>query len=382
MAVRSLVVEVGGRLRRTPEDVEPFVQALKDNWYDSVSSVAEATADDLTALGLPRRFAVDLVAAAADWRPSGKGKSVSSFSSKGSSKGKSKGKDKGDFDDYDRGKGKSKGKSKSKGKDDYDDKGKGKGKSKGKSKGRSELRHTIPIDLDGVNTDFVFRPKILGNKGANVFHIQDQTGVNVELTGSDQDGYMEFVLVAKDEGSMDRAASMCEDLIGTVFDEFEEWRKHSPGGKSKGKGKKGGKDDDKGKGKGKSKSKSKHRTRGEGELEVRIPIDSDGIDPDFGLRAKLVGEGGVNVKHIEGTTGTSITVEYDDGDGMAFSIFSRDQEKLDSARDMCEDLLSTVLEEAGAWKRPRASDRRSGKGKRKGDRSDDTPASKRQKSEG
>merc|ERR1719277_1357139 len=104
MAIRSLVVEVGGRLRRSPDDVEPFVQALKDNWYDSVTSVAEATADDLAALGLPRRFAVDLVAAAADWRPSGgKGKSTASFSSKGSKGGKGKGKEKGDhYDDYDR----------------------------------------------------------------------------------------------------------------------------------------------------------------------------------------------------------------------------------------------------------------------------------------
>jgi len=422
MAVRSLVVEVGGRLRRSPDDVEPFVQALKDNWYDSISSVAEATADDLTALGLPRRFAVDLVAAAADWRPSGgKGKSFSSFSSKGSKGGKSKGKEKGDHnDDYDRGKGKSKGKKgkddfddkgkgkgKSKAKDDFDDKGKGKGKSKGKAKGKSkggELRHTIPIDLDGVNTDFVFRPKILGNKGANVFHIQDQTGVNVELKGSDEDGYMEFVLVAKDEDSMDRAASMCEDLIGTVFDEFEDWRKHSHGGgkskgkgkkgdrgdsdkgKGKGKGKKGDFDSDKGKGKGKAKGKSKTRVRGEDELEARIPIDSSQVDADFGLRAKLVGEAGQNVKHIERSSGASVTVEYDDGDGMGFLIFAQEESALDSAKDMCQDLLNTVLEEAGVStsKRPRAgSDRKSGKGKRKGDRGgEDTPASKRSKTEG
>merc|ERR1719215_2187160 len=180
---------------------------------------------------------------------------------------------------------------------------------------------------------------------------------------------------------------MCEDLIGTVFDEFEEWRKQSHGGgKSKGKGKKGDRDSgDKGKGKGKSKGKSKTRARGEDELEVRIPIESNGIDPEFGLRAKLVGESGCNVKHIERASGASVTVEHDDGEGMGFLIFAREEDALNEAKNMCEDLLGTVLEEAGVAppKRSRgSSDRKSGRGKRKGDRGEDAPAAKRSKTDG
>jgi len=383
MAVRALVIDVGSKLGRSAHDVEPFVQALKDNWYDSAESVAEASADDLSSLGLPRRFAVELVAAAADWRGGGGDKGGGSEKGQGKSSSKGKGKDKSskgkdDYDDRGKGKGKSKGKSKGESKgeskgfarqDDFnDDKGKGKG-GKGKPKGgkSGELRHTIPIDLEGINTEFKFRPKLLGGKGTNLHHIQDQTSVKVDLKGFDEDGYMEFVLVSQDDESMDKAATMCEDLIGTVFQEFDDHQQGSGKGKSKGKSKKGDYHDDKGKGKGKSKAKGKYGPR-DGEIEERIPIEADGVDPEFGLRAKLVGSEGRNVKHIERSSNTRISVEYDDGEGMAFTIRSNDQAAIDSAKDMCQDLLNTVLEEAGvvSRKRPQADRKPGGKGKRKG----------------
>ena len=36
-------------------------------------------------------------------------------------------------------------------------------------------------------------------------------------------------------------------------------------------------------------------------------------------------------------------MEYDNGDGMAFTISAKDQESLDSAADMCEDLLQGTI---------------------------------------
>lgn len=374
MAVRSLVIDTGAKLHRSPSEVGPFVKVLVENWYDSAEGLAEASVEDLTALGLPRRFAVELIAAAAEGQPRGNAREG------GAGKGK------------DRGKGKSKGKHR----DDHDDTGKGgKGRSgsKGKSKGskRVDLRHTIPIDLQGVDgREFKFRPKILGNKGANVFHIQDQTGVSLELTGADEDNYMELVLNAKDEQSMDRAVSMCEDLIGAAFDDYEEWRRSGKAGrkgdrdgdKGKGKGKKGDRDSDKGKGKGrkadrdgdkgksKGKQKGKVREPGENDFEATVPVNSEGIDPEFHLRAKLVGEGGRNVKHIEQNTGACVQVLHDDGDGMRFKIFGADEDAVELAKDMCEDLLSSVLEEAGAAPTKRSRGKGAGKGKRKAEDAD------------
>ena len=106
-----------------------------------------------------------------------------------------------------------------------------------RDKRTGEWLHAIPIDLAGVNnTGFVFRAAILGRAGVNVFHIQDQTGVQVELTGCDRDGYMELRLVSFDARSLHRATVLCGDLIDTVFKEFEEWREVSNGGKDMGKG--------------------------------------------------------------------------------------------------------------------------------------------------
>jgi len=341
MSLRSLVVDVGARLGRSASDVEPFLHSLQDNWYDSIDSVLDASADDLASIGLPRRFAVELAAAAPGFRKGGGGKS------------------------------KGKGKSKDKGKDD-DRKGKGKGKSKGRS---GELRHTLPIDVHGIANDFAFRPKIIGNRGSNVHHIQDQCGVTVELQGHQEDGELRLVITANDDASLDKAIQMCEDLINTVFAEYDEY---SGGGgdsghtRKGGKGKKGDrKGDGKGKkGKGKGKAKKGARELGEDEIEERVHVSTEGIDPDFYLRAKLVGEGGVNVKHIEGESGCHVAVSHDDGDGMAFVIQGKDEATVNSAKEMCEDLLANVLESVGATpKRSKGEGKgKKGKGKGKGKR--------------
>jgi len=329
--------------------------------------LSEATSADLVGLGMPQRFAVALIDAAA--AGPGRGGGGKSWSSKG---GKSKGKDR--SDEYeDRGKGKGK--------------GKGEGKSKGKNKSRGEFTHTIPVDLEGMSGDFNFRAKILGAKGENMFHVQDQTGVKVDLQGQDRDGYLELVLSADSEESLDKASAMCEDLLGSVFDEFEE-QGGGGGGKSKGKGKRGDRKGDKGKGdkgkgKGKEKGKSKQRRSG-GEFEEEIQVSTESVDPDFGLRAKLVGEGGRNVRHVEEQTNCVVSVGHDDGDGvLRITVSAADQATLNTGREMCEDLMKTVLDEAGV-SRKRGRTAPEGKGKGKGKRkapNDEGRAAKAHKAE-
>lgn len=65
--MRVVAHHVGRAL--SSKDVQPYAASLEENWYDSREALAEATPEDLTALGLPRRFAVELLAAVA---PGGK----------------------------------------------------------------------------------------------------------------------------------------------------------------------------------------------------------------------------------------------------------------------------------------------------------------------
>merc|ERR1712110_639545 len=95
-----------------------------------------------------------------------------------------------------------------------------------------------------------------------------------------------------------------------------------------------------GKGKGKGK-----RGLEEGEHEETVPVPADDIPDDFELRAKLVGEGGCNVKHIENQTKTRVGVRHRSGQ-LAFVITGFDQEAITEASGMCEDLMEAVLEEA------------------------------------
>ena len=49
-----------------------------------------------------------------------------------------------------------------------------------------------------------------------------RTGVRLAIRPGDMPGYMDIVLFAGDEDSMEHAVSMCEDLVGTVLDEFDD----------------------------------------------------------------------------------------------------------------------------------------------------------------
>lgn len=329
MALRTLVISVGARLGRDRKDVEPFADALSENWYDSVESIRDANPSDLCSLGLPRRFATELVAAA---KANDAGSEEVSIE---------------ENDEADAGKGKAF--------------GSGKGKSKGKLSDGGKITQSIPIDLEGMAgavRGFVFRPKLLGKGGTNIFHIQDRTGVTIDLKGWDADGCLEFVLTANDTESMEIATGMCEDLINSTYELFEEARaaahgslqeetselpvitrsihaetsfKSGKSGKAKGKG---------------GKTKSEKGGKSPGRFNEQLPVDTVGVDREFFLRSRLVGEGGRNVKHIERTSGTMISVEYDTGDGMAFSISGDSQSAVENGKSLCEDLLEHVLEEA------------------------------------
>lgn len=291
-STRDFVIEVAEQLNRSAEDVEQYVLILEENWYDSKESLADASTQDLTSLGIPQRFAKELVNAlqedGARSDDGGTRGTESASRSKGKSKGKSKeGKGK---EVKSKGKdGKSKGKGgKEKGKDD---KSKGKGKdrtSKGKEirrpggrmenpdKDNESLYHAIDLDLDNCDTGFPFRDKIVGDSACNVRHIQDKTGAKVRLRGrgsgfkeadthEEADEPMYIQIRAQTQDELDKAADQVMDLLNAVFDEYNDWkdqfgnkddRKKSSSSKGKGKGK-----SSKGKGKTRDRDRSEDRDR-------------------------------------------------------------------------------------------------------------------------
>ncbi|CAK0840407.1 unnamed protein product, partial [Prorocentrum cordatum] len=269
-SVEAALRRVARNLGRRPEDVSPHIEQLRQNWYDDVASLATVTQDDLLAIGLPLRIAKELLREISG--DGGHDFDIPRRKGKDKDKGKEKGKDK------DKGKDKGKGKDKDKGKrgESFDafgpikaarpSKGKGKGK-KGADDAAARV-HEIPIATDGVEEDFPWKDRILGERRRNADHVQRETGVKVWLTGKgtgDSDAPLTLSITASGavgDTEFDKAVEMCEDLLEHIYEEAAGWagadEDAEPGKGAKGKGKsKKGKSDGKGKDKGKEKGKGK-----------------------------------------------------------------------------------------------------------------------------
>jgi hypothetical protein len=95
---------------------------------------------------------------------------------------------------------------------------------------------TVPVDCSEFDSGFNVRHKLLGERTCNIFHIQDTTGVEVNLMGQQKDGTLEFILACGDQHKLDDAASNCEDLIQTVHADYMEWLEERNGKKDNSKG--------------------------------------------------------------------------------------------------------------------------------------------------
>merc|ERR1711879_79470 len=78
------------------------------------------------------------------------------------------------------------------------------------------------LDVEECDPGFAFRPKLLGEKGRNVHHIQDQTGAKLWLTGNAPDP-MSLEISAESAEKLEQAVSMAKDLIQTVYDDYDVW---------------------------------------------------------------------------------------------------------------------------------------------------------------
>ncbi|KAI0861450.1 hypothetical protein F4860DRAFT_513921 [Xylaria cubensis] len=96
----------------------------------------------------------------------------------------------------------------------------------------------IPISLEPVQ-GFNLRAQIVGHGGAYVKHIQQETGCRVQIKGrgsgyleastnreSDEDMYLH--VAGPDPNMVEKAKELCEDLVGKVKEEYEEFKTRPP----------------------------------------------------------------------------------------------------------------------------------------------------------
>jgi len=239
--VADIVFEVGERLGRKADDVQPYADLLADNWFDTVDSLLGTEASELVQLGIPLRFGKEFLDAvkaneghSRDSSSHRKGRNsevASGDKSKENYKGSKRGRDGNSRDDWHRnsrdegrknnrddwyksGRDEGNRSSRDENKEHYSReetggrKGKGKGKSKrGKGGGKerdpcrecgedhgpqdcpvlySKLKFGKKVRLrqDIASSDFPLAKALIGEGGKNVKHIKEQTGAWVFLNGA------------------------------------------------------------------------------------------------------------------------------------------------------------------------------------------------------
>jgi len=332
-ALRDFVVEAGRRLNRPPEEVEPYAKILTDNWFDSPESLADTKPEELANQGIPLRFAKELISAAARGFPSGR---------RGTGKGKGKGEGK-DPDAPVRG-------------------------------GDGEFKQSL--ELWEHDAGFNLRGAVIGEKGRNVHHIQDQTGARLWVQGEPGEP-LRVELSAGGPRELQRAVRLTRDLLGAVRAEYEEWLRREGGGWRQEQGDAKGRRPEKGRGKGKARPKG--REEGDGrqreapggrEAGFREVLELWECEPAFNLKGKIIGDSGRNVHHIQDQTGAKLWLS---GDPMQLEVCTNSPEDLERAVNMAQDLLGAVYDEYTQWlggegedRGPREAGKGMGKGKDKG----------------
>jgi len=362
-ALRNFVVDAGRRLERPPDEVEPYVKILTDNWYDSPESFVDTRPEELANQGIPLRFAKELVSTAAAQKHGG-GRSGGGGGRSGGKNGPGKGKARGEG-----------GKGKGDGKHDAGNvrAGGGGGWSRDAPSAPGEVEFKQRIDLWDHDGNFNLMGAIIGEKGKNVHHIQDQTGAAILVQGNRGEA-MWIEIKAPSSKELNRAVQLTEDLLTAVHTEYQAWERAgrhdrvdrsavdnwSDGGK--------GKQNEKGKGKGKGKGKRKGKDDQGRDGYWKEILDLWDCDHSFGLRDKIVGERARNVHHIQDQTGAKV---WCGGDPLKVEVSANSSDILSKAVQMTQDLIGTVYDEflkfqGGDGHRGKGRDRgKGGKGKDK-----------------
>jgi len=268
--LQDAVKAAGRSLGREWSDVQPFLKLLEENWYDTVESLRSIGISDLQALGIPQRFAKELlqtceadakVRALTPPREKGKGKGA-----KGKKERGEKGAGKSGLADSSSSSGVALATGGHTSTDNGKSKGKGKGKSKDTAKGskggktknkehsaeadlhqyaqsqdgqslESEREfqhvHKIQFEDDQLDEGFKLASRLIGKGGQNMKHIKNQTGASVWLCGrgsqqrygkaSDMDEPLHILVKSDDQEVLKEGVKLTNDLINTVMEEYSRY---------------------------------------------------------------------------------------------------------------------------------------------------------------
>lgn len=312
-ALQELVNDAARALNRSLNDVQPFAQILADNWFDGPSSLAGCKAEELAALGIPLRFAQQLLVAVSAGSPETQRRKQSPPGRRQQSKGG----------------------------------------------GREQGPQQKVLKVRGLDPAFHGRGVILGAKGRNVHHIEDETGVKVDVRG-DSGEPMELVFTdAPSATALQQAMQMGKDLLGWVLAQYDDWqREHglekSDSGPVIGRRESKGSETRSGKGGGSKAGRNKDAATKSGadkcaDAEFQHCVEIAESDGSFTFRGKLLGRQGKNVREIEQKTGAIVQVKGDSGEPMRLELGASSPEALHQATELAEDLVAKVYAEYDEW---------------------------------
>uniref|UniRef100_A0A7S2JBL1 K Homology domain-containing protein n=1 Tax=Zooxanthella nutricula TaxID=1333877 RepID=A0A7S2JBL1_9DINO len=144
--------------------------------------------------------------------------------------------------------------------------------------------------------------------------------------------------------ALEKAFRMGKDLLGSVYNLYDEWLgKDSHGGKGDGGGDGGGKGASRGGRKGQDNMEKIK------EMEFQHSIEIAECDPGFSIRGKLLGARGKNVRDIEEKTGAILQLKGESGEVMRLEMGATTAEVLQEAQDQAEDLVAKVYSDYDEW---------------------------------
>lgn len=202
----------------------------------------------------------------------------------------------------------------------------------------ANISRTKIINVREFDPTFRVRGSILGPKGRNLHHIQDQTKARIELRG---DSPMQVVISdAPSPASGEKAYRMCVLLLQAVSNEYQEWRK--------------------------SQSPSSgtdlpdlplfNCSHDEGaplltleECEFHDALDIQELDEAFPLREIILGYRNQNMMKIVMAGGASDLRGGADGEPMVLHMGAKAQETLRKIVDIGEDVLAKTYEAYDKW---------------------------------
>jgi rRNA processing protein Krr1/Pno1 len=193
----------------------------------------------------------------------------------------------------------------------------GRGEAKGQHNAdrSSGKKFTNTVSVSEHDEHFPFRTKFVGFKGINVHHVQDETGAEVQF--HEHESPMLVHIAANTQEAVDHATDLTEELLETVYQQYKDWQDN------------------------------RETRANEVQLEKRLDVNEG--DPSFGIKGRIIGKRGSNLKHIRDATGVRISVVGEDQGPLEVVITASSQDALDQAAESVETLITEVYALQDKW---------------------------------